>query len=96
MGKLIAITAGKGGCGKSSFAVNLAATLALEGRKTLLLDFNIGLRNLDMYLGMEDKVLFDFGDYFAGTCKLQRAIVPCEAIPFNVYGISAPPSSLAK
>ncbi len=89
MGKLIVITAGKGGCGKTSFAVNLAATLALQGKKTLLLDFNIGLRNVDIYLGLEDKVLFDFGDYLSGTCKLGKAIVASEEIE-NLSLLSCP------
>ena len=75
MGKIILTASGKGGCGKSTFAVNLGYTLAAAGLDTLLVDFNIGLRNLDLYLGLQDRVLFDFGDYLAGTCKLRKAVV---------------------
>ncbi|MBQ1907521.1 MAG: P-loop NTPase, partial [Firmicutes bacterium] len=58
MGKIILTASGKGGCGKSTFAVNLGYTLAAAGLDTLLVDFNIGLRNLDLYLGLQDRVLF--------------------------------------
>ena len=75
MGKVIAVTAGKGGSGKSTFAVNIGAALASRGASTLLLDLNCGERNLDIYMGLESKVLFDLSDVLTGMCGLDKAIV---------------------
>ena len=55
MGRTIAIVSGKGGTGKTMFAANLGATLAKMGRQTILIDMDTGLRNLDLYLGLENK-----------------------------------------
>ena len=78
MGNVILITSGKGGAGKTTFTVNLGCTLAAAGAKVLLLDFNMGLRNIDIYLGMENESLFDLGDVFSGVCRLDKAIVQNE------------------
>ena len=78
MGSVILLASGKGGCGKTTMAVNLGHILASQGFKTLLLDLNIGLRNLDIYMGLQDNVLFDLGDYLTGTCKLSKALVQDE------------------
>ncbi|MBR0130376.1 MAG: AAA family ATPase [Firmicutes bacterium] len=75
MGSVILLASGKGGCGKTTMAVNLGHILASQGFKTLLLDLNIGLRNLDLYMGLQDQVLFDLGDYLTGTCRLSKALV---------------------
>ncbi len=75
MGKAVLITSGKGGVGKTTITVNLGATLALKGARVVLVDFNMGLRNLDIYMGMEDHCLFDLGDIFTGVCRVERALV---------------------
>ncbi len=75
MGTVALITSGKGGAGKSTITVNLGATLAQKGARVVLVDFNMGLRNLDIYLGMEDSCLFDLGDVLTGVCKVDKALV---------------------
>ena len=75
MSNVIALTSGKGGAGKTTFAVNIAAALAAGGAKTVLLDMNAGTRNADIYLGLESKVLFDLADVLSGVCTLEKATV---------------------
>ena len=75
MGTVALITSGKGGAGKTTITVNLGATLAQKGARVVLVDFNMGLRNLDIYLGMEDTCLFDLGDVLTGVCKVEKALV---------------------
>lgn len=60
MGKIIAVVSGKGGTGKTSFTANVGLALAVLGKKTLCLDCDITLRNLDLALGLTDKALMDF------------------------------------
>lgn len=75
MGEIILIASGKGGTGKTTFAVNIAGILAEQGYKTIVLDFNVGLRNADIYMGLENNVIFDLGDVVSGVCNLDKAIV---------------------
>ena len=75
MGNVIAMTSGKGGAGKTTFAVNIAAALAAGGAKTVLLDMNAGTRNADIYMGLESRVLFDLADVLSGVCTLEKATV---------------------
>ena len=60
MGKIITITSGKGGVGKSTTVANIATAMAQEGKKVIAIDFDIGLRNLDMLLGLENRIVYDF------------------------------------
>ena len=75
MGTVIAITSGKGGTGKTSITGGVAASLALMGRTVLCVDMDIGLRNLDIALGLNDRALMDFSDVALGRCPLARAAV---------------------
>lgn len=75
MGQLILIASGKGGTGKSTFAVNCGAALARLGRKVLLIDADAGLRALDLMLGASDRVIYDLNDVLAGVCEPVRAIL---------------------
>ena len=75
MSTVIAITSGKGGTGKTSITGGVAASLALMGRKVLCLDMDIGLRNLDISLGLSDRALMDFSDVALERCPLARAAV---------------------
>lgn len=75
MGTVITITSGKGGTGKTSITGGVAASLALMGRTVLCIDMDIGLRNLDISLGLNDRALMDFSDVALGRCPLARAAV---------------------
>ena len=72
---MIFISSGKGGVGKSVFAANLGATLGERGLRVLMVDLNIGLRNLDIYLGLENDVVFDIADVLNGIVPISRALV---------------------
>ncbi|MCI2106525.1 MAG: septum site-determining protein MinD [Intestinimonas sp.] len=89
MGKVIVVTSGKGGTGKTSLTGGVASCLAALGHRTLCIDMDIGLRNLDLSLGMSDRALMDFTDVLAGRCPLERAAV-CHPVIHNLYLLTAP------
>ena len=89
MGKVIVITSGKGGTGKTSLTGGLGAALAQCGCRVLCLDADVGLRNLDITLGMADAALMDFTDVIAGRCPLDRAVAPHPGID-GLYLLTAP------
>ena len=89
MGSVIVITSGKGGTGKTSLTGGLGATLALLGKQVLCLDGDVGLRNLDITLGMTDAALMDFSDVIAGRCDLPRAAAPHPTVS-GLYRLTAP------
>lgn len=69
VGKVITITSGKGGVGKTTATANLGGGLAQSGRKVLLIDADIGLRNLDLVMGLENRIVFDLVDVVEGKCR---------------------------
>lgn len=75
MGEAIVITSGKGGVGKTTTSANLGTALALQGKKVCLVDTDIGLRNLDVVLGLENRIIYDLVDVVNERCKLHQAIV---------------------
>ena len=89
MGTAIVITSGKGGTGKSSFTVGVASCLAAMGKRVLCMDMDIGLRNLDLSLGMTDVALMDVTDVLQGRCSLDRAAVPHPKLE-TLYLLPAP------
>ena len=89
MGTAIVITSGKGGTGKSSFTVGVASCLAAMGKRVLCMDMDIGLRNLDLSLGMTDVALMDVTDVLQGRCSLNRAAVPHPKLE-SLYLLPAP------
>lgn len=91
MSQVIAVVSGKGGTGKTSFTTLTGMALAQLGKKTLLLDCDIGLRNLDLYLGVSDRALMDFTDVIAGRTTLAQAVVRHPLYP-NLYLLTAPVS----
>jgi septum site-determining protein MinD len=75
MGRVFLVASGKGGVGKTIFTSNLAATYAERGIKVAMVDMNIGLRNLDIYMGLENKVIFDVADVLTGVVTPRKAFV---------------------
>jgi len=72
LAKVVAITSGKGGVGKTTTAAAFAAGLALRGHKTVVIDFDVGLRNLDLVMGCERRVVFDFINVINGDANLNQ------------------------
>ena len=89
MGKTIVITSGKGGTGKTSVLCGIASCLAAMNYRVLCLDLDVGLRNLDIALGMSDRVLMDFSDVIYQRCSLEDAVVEHPEIS-NLYLLTAP------
>ena len=74
-GRAIVITSGKGGVGKTTTTANLGAALALKGKRVLVIDGDIGLRNLDVILGLENRIVYTLVDVVKGNCKPQQALI---------------------
>ncbi|CAK4073437.1 unnamed protein product [Aphanomyces euteiches] len=74
-GTVVVITSGKGGVGKTTCAASIGFGLAQLGHRTCLIDFDIGLRNLDIHLGCERRVIFDFIHVIDGNCRLNQALI---------------------
>lgn len=89
MGTAIVVTSGKGGTGKTSLTGGVASCLAALGKRVLCIDMDIGLRNLDISLGMTDRAFMDFSDVLAGRCSLERAAVEHPVIR-GMYLLTAP------
>ena len=75
MGEVIVITSGKGGVGKTTTSANLGCGLAIAGKNVVLIDADIGLRNLDVVLGLENRIVYDLVDVVEGKCRLKQALV---------------------
>ncbi|NJP11233.1 MAG: septum site-determining protein MinD [Leptolyngbyaceae cyanobacterium RU_5_1] len=75
MSRVIVVTSGKGGVGKTTTTANLGMALAKRGRKVIVIDADFGLRNLDLLLGLENRVVYTAVDVLAGQCRLEQAIV---------------------
>ena len=91
-GQCIAVVSGKGGTGKTSLVSSVGAALALAGRRVLCLDCDVGLRNLDLALGLADKALMDFSDVAQGRCPLDSAVVEHPKLP-GLFLLTAPARS---
>jgi septum site-determining protein MinD len=75
VGEAIVITSGKGGVGKTTTSANVGTALALQGKKVCLVDTDIGLRNLDVIMGLENRIIYDLVDVVEERCKIHQALV---------------------
>jgi septum site-determining protein MinD len=75
MSEVIVITSGKGGVGKTTTTANIGTGLALLGKKVVLVDTDIGLRNLDVVMGLENRIVYDLVDVIEGTCRAKQALI---------------------
>lgn len=90
MSKVYLVASGKGGTGKTMFAANLGASYAQMGYKVVVVDMDMGLRNLDLYFGLENNVVFDVFDVMTGVCHIKQALVRDRRFD-NLYIIGACP-----
>jgi septum site-determining protein MinD len=80
-GKVVTITSGKGGVGKTTATANIGAALAAEGQRVVCIDADIGLRNLDVVLGLENRIVYDLVDVIEGRCRLRQAMIRDKRLP---------------
>ena len=86
--KVVTVTSGKGGVGKTTATANLAAALAADGDKVVCIDTDIGLRNLDVVLGLENRIVYELVDVGEGRCRLRQAMIRDKRLP-ELYLIPA-------
>jgi septum site-determining protein MinD len=88
LNKVITITSGKGGVGKTTATANIATALAIDGARVVCIDADIGLRNLDVVLGLENRIVYDLVDVIEGRCRLRQAMIRDKRLP-NLFLIPA-------
>lgn len=93
MGEAIVITSGKGGVGKTTTSANIGTALALQGKRVCLVDTDIGLRNLDVVMGLENRIIFDLVDVVNGRCKINQALVKDKRFDDHLYLLPAAQTS---
>ena len=84
MGEVIVITSGKGGVGKTTTTANIGTGLAQMDKKVILIDTDIGLRNLDVVMGLENRIVYNLVDVIEGNCRLKQAVIRDRKYP-NLY-----------
>ena len=80
-GRVITITSGKGGVGKTTTSANIGVSLARTGKRVVCLDADIGLRNLDVVMGLENRIVYDLVDVVEGRCRLRQALIRDKRLP---------------
>src|SRR5215469_12187697 len=88
MAKIIVVTSGKGGVGKTTSSASFASGLALRGHKTAVIDFDVGLRNLDLIMGCERRVVYDFINVINNEATIRQALIKDKRIE-NLYVLAA-------
>ncbi|QQD20644.1 septum site-determining protein MinD [Venatoribacter cucullus] len=88
MAKIIVVTSGKGGVGKTTTSAAFAAALAMKGHKTVVIDFDVGLRNLDLVMGCERRVVYDFVNVVQGESSLKQSLIKDKRLP-NLFVLPA-------
>ena len=87
-GKVIVVTSGKGGVGKTTISASIGAAMAMQGKRVAIVDMDIGLRNLDVVMGLENRIVFNIIDIIKGNCKIKQAAIKDRRID-NLYLIPA-------
>ena len=88
MAKIVVVTSGKGGVGKTTTSASFSAGLALNGHKTAVIDFDVGLRNLDLIMGCERRVVYDLINVIQGEANLNQALIKDKQLD-NLYILAA-------
>jgi len=88
LAKIIVVTSGKGGVGKTTTSAAFAAALAMKGHKTVVIDFDVGLRNLDLVMGCERRVVYDFVNVVQGESSLKQSLIKDKRLP-NLFVLPA-------
>ncbi len=81
MAQVITITSGKGGVGKTTTTANLGTALAMQGQRVVVIDADIGLRNLDVVMGLENRIVYDLVDVVEGRCRTRQALIKDKRFP---------------
>src|SRR4029079_667788 len=81
MSRVITVTSGKGGVGKTTTTANLGTALAMHGQRVVVVDADIGLRNLDVVMGLENRIVYDLVDVVEGRCRLRQALIKDKRFP---------------
>jgi septum site-determining protein MinD len=81
MGEVIVITSGKGGVGKTTTTANIGTGLAKEGKNVVMIDTDIGLRNLDVVMGLENRIVYNLVDAVEGNCRVKQAMIKDKRYP---------------
>ena len=84
MSEVIVVTSGKGGVGKTTTSANIGTGLAILGRRTVMIDTDIGLRNLDVVMGLENRIVYNLVDVVEGNCRMKQALIRDKRYP-NLY-----------
>ena len=88
MSEVIVITSGKGGVGKTTTSANVGTGLAVLGKRVVLIDTDIGLRNLDVVMGLENRIVYNLVDVAEGNCRMKQALIRDKRYP-NLYLLPA-------
>ncbi len=81
MARVITVTSGKGGVGKTTTTANLGTALAMNGQRVVVVDADIGLRNLDVVMGLENRIVYDLVDVVEGRCRMRQALIKDKRFP---------------
>ena len=81
MSEVIVITSGKGGVGKTTTSANVGTGLAMLGKRVVLIDTDIGLRNLDVVMGLENRIIYNLVDVIEGNCRMKQALIRDKRYP---------------
>ena len=96
MSEVIVVTSGKGGVGKTTTSANVGTGLAMLGEKVILVDTDIGLRNLDVVMGLENRIVYNLVDVVEGNCRLKQALIKDKRYPNLFLQVFRDPRSDAK